>query len=198
MTEYRILDVGAGAQSLAQDVEDFKGSEIITLDLPGSGADVELDLLSEAFMDWQPDPFHIIVASHVLEHLPFRSVVPVMRKLMTLLVPPPLGPAEGGGQLHILVPALEWAADRIRRGTFGVEVQMHLYGNQENNGQFHHVGFTMPGLRDAVSLSGLQILRADITEYTLAIGGTNHRPKQHYVVGMRVMDDETIRMIDHE
>lgn len=175
----RVLDVGAG-EAGGTAAASFPGAEIITLD-PFHEADIQVDLESEAFQLIEPEPFDFILMSHVLEHVSINKTHDVLLKLHDLLVP--------GGQLHVMVPALEWAADLILKENVPMAAIMHIYGHQADGGQYHKNGFTLMRLRLYVQLAGFVIDRAGVGHYTLVVAGEEYKPTQHYVVGSRPMEE---------
>ncbi len=177
----RVLDVGAG-EAGGTAAASFPGAEIVTLD-PFHDADIQVDLESEAFQLIEPEPFDFILMSHVLEHVSIARTHEVLVKMHDLLVP--------GGQLHVMVPALEWAAALILKEDVPMAAIMHIYGHQADGGQYHKNGFTMMRLRLYVQLAGFIIDRAGVGSYGLTVAGKEYRPTQHYVVGSRPIEEET-------
>ncbi len=109
-----------------------------------------------------PGTVDTIYSSHLLEHLPARTVAPTLAHWRALLKP--------GGVLHLNVPDLEWACRRFiallefeRGGTdipdephyFGSTIDYNgdrsmlavIFGTQSHEGEHHHTGFTRESLR---------------------------------------------------
>jgi predicted SAM-dependent methyltransferase len=117
-----------------------------------------------------PGTVDTIYSSHLLEHLPARTVAPTLAHWRALLKP--------GGVLHLNVPDLEWACERFlallagERGLnlLGVPKEPTYYsktidytddrsmlavifGTQSHEGEHHHTGFTGESLRGLLHAS---------------------------------------------
>ena len=180
----RVLDLGAGESCVAREL--WPEAEVVAVDareiarpedagITGVVADVRAlpDDLGE---------FEVILASHVLEHLTRAEVVPTLTHWAEYL--------SLGGELHVLVPDLAWAAERVVRGEMTVDVQGCIYGSQANEWQFHKVGFTVALLRDAVRRAGLVVRTARLGPFTIVStreDGIREEvvARQIYVVGVK-------------
>lgn len=172
----RILDIGSGPQSQLK--EQFPNAEIVRLDaMPEHKPDVVLDINSEDFLTWEPEPFDLIWMSHVLEHLPLAAAHRVLPKLRDLL-------AEKG-ELHIKVPSLEWACEQIISERNSPVTLNHLYGAQTDPWQFHQSGYTMAGLRALLATKGLYAVHTQREWYQISLGDRIYDAEQHYLVALK-------------
>lgn len=188
----RVLDLGAGESCVAREL--WPEAEVVAVDareIPqaeeaGEGGD-EPRPYRRVVADVRALPedlgeFEVILASHVLEHLTRAEVVPTLAHWAEHLMP--------AGELHVLVPDLAWAAERVVRGEMAVEVLAHIYGSQANEWQFHKVGFTVALLRAAVKGAGLVVRTARLGPYEIVStreDGSRESvvARQIYVVGVK-------------
>lgn len=174
----RVLDVGSGADSYAPKF--WPGAEVLTLD---ADAGTHPDVVGDLFSVPEPDnSFDRILLSHVLEHVEYKRVHEALVELARLLAV--------GGELHIFVPSLEWAARQILSDQMSPATIMHIYGLQSTPWQYHKAGFTLLALRGVVGGAGLNVAIARRSIYHIT--GTNAQgepvdfeAEQHYVVGVK-------------
>lgn len=147
----RVLDVGSGSKEIAR--KHFPEAEvIISLDIdPATEPDVLADITLPLPADYWAQ-FDVVHLSHVLEHINWAQVIGTLRNLRELLKP--------GGELHIYVPALEWAAMEILKPKASNVLMSHLYGSQSSPWQYHRSGYTLPMLRQLMALVGLTVIQA--------------------------------------
>lgn len=180
----RVLDLGAGESCAARVL--WPEAEVVAVDAREVARTDDLQV-TRVVADVRALPedlgeFEVILASHVLEHLTRAEVVPTLAHWAGYL--------GMGGELHVLVPDLAWAAERVVRGEMAVEVQAHIYGSQANEWQLHKVGFTVALLRDAVRRAGLVVRTARLGPFTIVNTGEDGsreevEARQIYVVGIR-------------
>lgn len=85
--------------------------------------------------------FDMVIASHILEHLPIKDAEKTLKEWLRILKPE--------GKLVVKVPDIRYACERIARGDLGFIDQttgmpyylLMLYGMQTSEGQFHKNGF---------------------------------------------------------
>ena len=125
--------------------------------------------------------FDLVFASHVLEHFPWyetHNVLVEWRKALRV-----------GGELHVLVPSLEWAAEQILSGHPSKAINGHLYAGSQTQWDVHKAGFTLPILRAHFEHARLAVALAESGPYPIAISGEIMRAEQHYIIGRKGSDD---------
>lgn len=91
--------------------------------------------------------FDIVFSSHVLEHFPRAEWEGVLTEWVRVLKP--------YGELRLVLPNIEWAAERVVRGEIDDNVLNVLYGAQSNKWDFHYNGLTPKRLEVALAKLGL-------------------------------------------
>lgn len=107
-----------------------------------------------------------IYASHLLEHISHRQLVPVLETWFKKL--------QAGGKLTINVPDLEWAAKQILKFESGQlltgvytdfegdrGLQSIVYGTHDHEGEYHKAGFTRTSLMELVDGVGFRDIKVE-------------------------------------
>ena len=168
-----ILDIGSGKESEAklywhdEEVHRLDSDESLNPDLLGTMQKIPAE----------DESYERVLASHVLEHLPFMDVLDALKEVCRVLVK--------GGEFHLMVPSLEWAAREILSETMSLVTILHLYGTQTNEHQRHRTGFTMLMLRELLPLAGFSVAASQRSIYQVNIGDDLYEPEQHYMVGIK-------------
>ena len=158
MTEHlRVLDLGAGSARVAAQL--FPDATIVTVDIDAA---VMPSYVCDA-RELPPDmgQFDVVVASHILEHLPRLEVGPVLRHWVSYI--------KLGGRMQLHVPDLGWVAKELVRhqGVVQAGLLLHIYGDQGNEWGFHRCGFTALLLRALLRKAGLWVERLDSLPYQI-------------------------------
>jgi hypothetical protein len=175
----RMLIIGAGTSPM--EGAGWAGAEVTRADVAReTNPDVGIDCLWEL-----PElgEFDVVVATHALQCVPRTKVVETLKHWSTLVRP--------GGELHVVVPDLGWAADEVAaersvdKMTLGV-----IYGTQQAEWAFHRTGFTVDLLRAAVYAAGLHARASRLGPYELTSVGADGQvrklvARQIYVVAVR-------------
>lgn len=143
----RILDLGSGVGNAGAKIWP-EATEVVRVDLnPEVNPDVVADVRS---LPEDLGEFDKILASHVLEHLGRKEAVPALKHWVSFLKP--------GGEMHVIVPDLEWAVEQLSVGKPDptVYVIIHIYGGQDDEFSFHKMGYTALLLRHVLDQAGLQ------------------------------------------
>jgi len=169
----KVIEIGANIKPQAQEI--WKDAEIITVDIDPN---MKPDILCDAQeLSKHTEPVDAILASHVLEHFPYWKTEAVLQDWNLCL--------KMKGELHIVVPSMEWAAKQILSEEPSRVVYAHLFGGQFTQYDFHMTGFTMRRLRWFMELTGFAVSKARSGTYTLMINGTPNLAEQHYVMGIK-------------
>lgn len=174
----RILDVGSGPESVAAQM--FGGVpdlEIVRMDAdPANNPDILHDITQPFPEEWRSQ-FDLVLAAHVFEHIERDSVVNAFRNVISAV--------KNRGEVWILVPSLEWAANEVINKRDGVHVQKMLFGSQESPLQTHRCGFTLASLRQMVEICGLIVRKAYQSPFTIISNDREFACIQNIVIGAR-------------
>jgi len=152
-----VLDLGAGEGGVAAQL--FPEATIVTVD---SDREMKPDVLCDVrHLPHDLGEFDVVVASHILEHLPRLHVAPVLLMWVSHI--------KMGGRLQLHVPDLGWAAKVLMRAQGVVEagILLHIYGDQGNEWGFHRCGFTALLLRALLQQAGLWVHRMESLPYQI-------------------------------
>lgn len=173
----KVLDIGSGAESVAKQVFSHLEIEVTRLD---ADAEVNPDILHDIT---QPLPeelhgaFDIVYVSHVLEHIDRLKVIEAFRNATKAM--------KNLGEIWVLVPSMEWAANEIINRREGVHVQANLFGGQRSPFDYHRCGFTLSALRQLAELSGLIIRKAYQSPFTVSFDNKEYVSLQNVVIAIR-------------
>lgn len=176
-----VLDVGSGEGSVAGVI--FEDVTVVRMDIdPELNPDYVHDITKPLPLDLR-DKFDIVYLSHVLEHLPYKQVLPTLKNLYQALKP-------GTGEMWVIVPALEWAAKEIAKDQPSPVLMGFLYGSQSNEWQYHKCGFTLNQLRLLMESTGMYTRRAHQSAFIITLDAPDGTSKefpstQNIVVGLR-------------
>lgn len=172
-----IVEIGANVKPQAQFVEAWKGAKILTLDVDEK---LKPSIVADA-ADMPPELYGKLdglLASHVLEHFSYWKTDDVLANWVRCL--------KDGGELHILVPSLEWAAREVLSEQPSPAVYAQLYAGQVNQWDVHLTGFTMRKLRQLFEKSGLATHTARTGVYHVRVGALGEfEAHQHYIAGVK-------------
>lgn len=166
----KVLDVGFGGFSRAPELLPNIKYKLTTMD---ARADVNPDIVHDLT---QPMPsklvgkFDCVIASHVLEHIDWRTAMAVFANLITVLKP--------GGSIWILVPDLEYLAYQVIKGNMDIGFMGGLYGGQAYPFDYHHCGFTSDTLRRAAERLGLTVRQLYKTGVKIILDGKEYDSQQ--------------------
>lgn len=173
-----ILEIGANQKAQAGFIEQWKGAKVLTLDVDEKQ---KPDILADAGN--MPSNLKLrfdgILASHVLEHFSYWKTEEVLRGWVDCL--------KDGGELHVLVPSLEWAAREVLSERPSPAVYAQLFAGQVNQWDVHLTGFTMRKLRHIMESVGLSVHTARTGIYHVRVAGfpNEFEALQHYIAGVK-------------
>lgn len=172
-----ILEIGANKKPQAQYIEAWKGAKLLTLD-------VDIEQHPDIVADAASMPKELIgkldglLASHVLEHFSYWKTEEVLQGWINCL--------KDGGEIHILVPSLEWAAREVLSEQPSPAVYAQLFAGQVNSWDVHLTGFTMRKLRSLMEKCGISVNVARTGVYHVRVGTMGEfEALQHYVAGVK-------------
>ena len=174
----RVLEIGAGPKPQAKKL--LPDTFIETMDIDPQYKPTYLHDAATIPQELY-GKFDLVFASHVLEHFPWyetHNVLVEWRKALRV-----------GGELHVLVPSLEWAAEQILSGHPSKAINGHLYAGSQTQWDVHKAGFTLPILRAHFEHARLAVAMAESGPYPIAIMGEVMRAEQHYIIGRKGSDD---------
>lgn len=165
---HRIVDLGCGPVH-----QQFPEGVPVRVDLDERwNPDMRADVRHLPMDDAQ---FDIVFSSHCLEHFSRADQHVCMAEWKRIMVP--------GGELRLVLPNLEWAADKLlkfeelsekeRRDAWNV-----LYGAQSSPYDFHMNGFTPSSLREFVAGFGFRPMTCRIEGYNIIANFRDTRPPE--------------------
>lgn len=144
----KILDVGSGSIEQCVAAVRFPDAEITRVDAnPDNEPDVVADI--RELPEELHGVFDGVIASHVLEHVPWQKALVALNECVACLKP--------GGLMFVVVPDLEWACREIVLGRAPVAIVPFLFGGQGNQWSFHQNGFTISMMRELFMAAGLAV-----------------------------------------
>lgn len=172
-----VLEIGGQPKPQAHLIPAFEGAKIIHLNVD---EELKPDIIADA-ADMPPELYGKLdglVASHVLEHFSYWKTEKILEGWVRCL--------KDGGELHILVPSLEWAAREVLSENPSPAVYAQLYAGQMNQWDVHLTGFTMRKLRQLMERVGINCHTARTGIYHIRVGTLGEfEALQHYIVGVK-------------
>jgi len=179
----KILDVGSGYDSVAKQVFTWiENKEITRLDFDKEAKPDILHDITQPFPDELRNQFNIVYVSHILEHIEFTNVINTFRNVT--------GALKNMGEIWVVVPSMEWAANEIINQREGIHVQGAIYGGQNHPLDYHRSGFTLRSLRQMVEICGLIVRKAYQSPYQITYKDREYQCIQNVIVAMRVDTEE--------
>jgi hypothetical protein len=118
--------------------------------------------------------YDLLVAFNILPRISYRDAMESIKGWLTAL--------KSGGEMLILFPSLEWAANQILFAEKpSPALQPHLWGTQRNNQEVHLAGYTLLQARDIFQTVGLKVTHTSTAIYD--IGG--HEAELHTIRGVK-------------
>ena len=128
----------------------YRGDGFTNLDMYDERADVRAPIwdtgLADGTFDW-------IEAVHVLEHVPFRQVVPALVEIRRLLRP--------DGSAAVVVPNVAPVMKMWAESPSWPPPPV-IFGSQQREGMFHHTAFSPETLLAVANLAGMATVSIEI------------------------------------
>jgi predicted SAM-dependent methyltransferase len=121
--------------------------------------------------------FDIVMAAHVLEHIPYMISSQVVASWAECLKP--------GGAMHVIVPSFEWAAKQVMKEEVNPAWVPHVCGGLASPNDVHVAQFTMRRLRAVMETAGLRVVAAQRGLYSISINGKGYDCEEHYVKAVK-------------
>jgi predicted SAM-dependent methyltransferase len=151
----RILDIGCGEMH-----REFADGDTVRVDIRDEcNPDYRCDIRQLPFGD---EEFDIAFSSHVLEHFDRREHLELLKEWLRVV--------KRGGEIRIVVPSIQWAAERLASGEpLNAEMEMHimnvLYGAQSNPYDYHKTGFTPTSLATTIKNLGCEVIKCETDNF---------------------------------
>ena len=170
------VEIGANAKPQAGFIEGWGGAKVLTLDVDiKQNPDIRADAAN------MPEQLHGkldgLLASHVLEHFSYWKTDKILEGWIKCL--------KDGGELHVLVPSLEWAAREVLSEHPSPAMYAQLFAGQVNEWDVHLTGFTMRKLRWLMEHVGIAVHTARTGVYHVRVGDKEFEALQHYIAGVK-------------
>ena len=174
----KILDIGSGVASVASVVfDDIQDKQIVRADVnPDLKPDVIFDI-TKSLPEELKGQFDIVYCSHMMEHIDRNKVFAAMDNLIAA--------AKDMGEIWVIVPSMEWAANEILRGRDGIHIQGHIFGGQSNEWEYHRSGFTLSALRFLFESRKILVRKAYQAPFTLGYENREFQCVQNVVIGLK-------------
>jgi len=179
----KILEIGAGPKPQAQLI--WPDAEIETMD---ANSEFNPTYLHDAatMPEELYEKYDALLASHVLEHFPHWKTAEVLKEWKKAV-------KVNTGQVHIVVPSFEWAAEQALSEHPSKGTLPHLFGGIVNRWDIHMTAFTMRHLRVLFESCGLMVIRARSAPYNINAYGEIVEAEQHYICGVRKPDENNLQ-----
>lgn len=120
--------------------------------------------------------FDAVISNNALQRVNYMNALPTINAMKACL--------REGGELHVIVPSLEWACREVLSENPNPACMVVLYGGQGADSSVHTSGFTMRLLRAHYERAGLAATKAATSPAKIDIGGKQYEILQHYICGV--------------
>ncbi len=136
------IDIGCGP---LKRYDEFPEYDLLRVDIDERWEpDYRCDVRSLPF---ESETFDLVFSSHVLEHFDHKTVDSVLDEWIRVL--------KSGGTLKLVLPTIQWAAEKIVEGICDEHVMNVLYGAQTSPYDYHYNGFTPNSIKELLERHGL-------------------------------------------
>jgi SAM-dependent methyltransferase len=162
---FRVLEIGANESPIAQDIYNentVEGAEVEIVQLDANPDAPHVDVVHElsypdAPLPFEDEHFDAIIASHILEHIPYHAELNAVKDWHRAL--------KVGGTLNVIVPSAEFIA------RWDVHVNL----------------FTMQMLRSLFQYVGFNVVRARVGPRVIkSLDNEEFMVEQHYIAGEKI------------
>ena len=173
--KFQVLDVGSGksiAATVFKDILEGHEYDLVTVDINPITNPTLVHDIRKPFPKEMLGRFDLILASHVMEHVERSQVRQTTQNLADTLA--------HMGELWIVVPSMEWCAERIMEGHIDASIWQCMFGGGEPdmpNYYYHHHGFTLTMLRGMMRHAGLVDRKAYQVPFSISF---SHKEGEEY------------------
>lgn len=161
----KIVDLGCGEPENSYKTEE---GTVLRVDIRDSvQPDFRCDISRTPFATGE---FDIVFSSHVLEHFSRKEVPAVLDEWVRVMNP--------DGELRIVLPNLEWAAQHIMNKEIDNDVLNVLYGAQSYDENFHKCGFTPRMIEQLLVERGFTKFIWDFQNYHMFVRAWKNPPAE--------------------
>jgi hypothetical protein len=159
----KVLTVGIGASQITKDLWEKPAITNLTGSLQGKKKDGR--------------KFDAVVSFMALQRVANGAVHETLKSWRHVLRP--------GGELHLFVPSLEWAARELLAEDPSPLLLSHMYGLQLKEEQYWLSGHTLRRIRVDIDHVNMTVEAARVGYYSMDVGDTTYRAEQHYVLARK-------------
>jgi predicted SAM-dependent methyltransferase len=161
----KIVDLGCGEPENSYNTEEGK---VLRVDIREEvKPDYRCDLRKLPFATKE---FDIVFSSHVLEHFARNETKAVLDEWIRIL--------KEDGELRLVLPNLEWAAQHVMNKEIDTDVMNVFYGAQSYNENFHKTGFTPQIIEQLLAERGFKKFVWDFHNYHMFVRAWKIEPAE--------------------
>lgn len=128
------------------------------------------------------EPAERVLLNGVLQYMTFSAALAVLGRAAELVKP--------GGELHVIVPSVDWAARELIKPRPSPAATFILWGKQYQGEDLYHSGWTISHLRTYVTNAGCVVREAKALDAYWTLLGPDGREEEtpvklNYVVGVK-------------
>lgn len=160
----KVVDLGSGPPEESYSTNE---GEVLRVDIrEDAKPDFRCDVRKTPFATGE---FDIVFSSHTLEHFARYEVPEVLDEWTRILKP--------DGEMRLLLPNMEWAAQHIMNKEIDNDVMNVLYGAQTYEQNFHKTGFTQQVVEQLLAERGFTHFEWDTENYHMFVRAFKVIPK---------------------
>jgi predicted SAM-dependent methyltransferase len=184
---FRCLEIGANETPIVQDIYNentVEGAEVEIVQLDANPDAPHVDVVHElsypdAPLPFEDEHFDAIMASHILEHIPYHMELHAMKDWHRAL--------KVGGTLHVVVPSAEFIARTILSEKSTKYIKPYAIGGLVSPWDVHVNLFTMQMLRSLFQYVGFNVVRARVGPRVIqSLDDPEYMVEQHYISGVKI------------
>jgi predicted SAM-dependent methyltransferase len=152
----KIVDLGSGPPEESYSTNE---GEVLRVDVrEDAKPDFRCDVRRTPFATGE---FDIVFSSHTLEHFARNEVGAILDEWVRIMKPE--------GEMRLLLPNMEWAAQHIMNKEIDKDVMNVLYGAQSYDENFHKTGFTSQMVEQLLAERGFTHFEWDYENYHMFV-----------------------------